>query len=193
MKTCTASIATPTAKEWSTARSRVFRSAPVPYAYQVSRVNTKKAATWCSLSPKPPGVSGAGTGGVTARRNSAAVYTINITRRLIASILSSSGQITPLDTVCSAGGHLYRRGSGRKRTPEKQGERGDDHCSAKRVNRMKIGVTQIVLGDWPLSEVRSLCTEAGYQAVELFFREGGDPDIELPEDEIRRIGQEFSS
>ena len=58
---------------------------------------------------------------------------------------------------------------------------------------MKIGVTQIVLGDWPLSEVRSLCTEAGYQAVELFFREGGDPDIELPEDEIRRIGQEFSS
>lgn len=58
---------------------------------------------------------------------------------------------------------------------------------------MKIGVTQIVLGDWSLEEVRSLCVEAGYQAIELFFKEGGVPDIGLHEEEIARIGEEFAA
>lgn len=58
---------------------------------------------------------------------------------------------------------------------------------------MKIGVTQIVLGDFSLDEVRSLCLEAGYQAIELFFQEDGEPDIALSEAEIARIGEEFAA
>lgn len=54
---------------------------------------------------------------------------------------------------------------------------------------MKIGLTQIVLGNTPVDDVLALCKEAGYQAIELFFSEGGDPDINLTEHEIRQLGE----
>ena len=52
---------------------------------------------------------------------------------------------------------------------------------------MKIGVTQIILGKYSLDEVLQLCQDAGYEAVELVFSEGGDPDINMSDDEIRGV------
>ena len=52
---------------------------------------------------------------------------------------------------------------------------------------MKIGVTQIILGDHSLQDVLGLCVEAGYDAVELVFGEGKDPDVNLSDDEIRGV------
>jgi L-ribulose-5-phosphate 3-epimerase len=53
---------------------------------------------------------------------------------------------------------------------------------------MKIGVTQIILGKWSLEEALKLCQEAGYDALELVFGEGQDPDIDMSDDEIRGVG-----
>ena len=39
---------------------------------------------------------------------------------------------------------------------------------------MKIGITQIILGNASLDETLQLCEEAGYEAVELTFRDGKD-------------------
>lgn len=52
---------------------------------------------------------------------------------------------------------------------------------------MKIGVTQIILGDHSLKEVLELCVDAGYDAVELVFGEGKDPDVNMSDDEIRGV------
>lgn len=52
---------------------------------------------------------------------------------------------------------------------------------------MKIGVTQIILGDYSLQDVIGLCTDAGYEAVELVFGEGRDPDVDMSDDEIRGV------
>lgn len=56
--------------------------------------------------------------------------------------------------------------------------------------RMKIGVTQIVLGGMSLADTLSLCRQAGYNAVELVFAEGKDLDIGLGKDEIRAVGDQ---
>ena len=54
---------------------------------------------------------------------------------------------------------------------------------------MKIGITQLVLGDMSLDETLALCREAGYEAVELVFTEGKDLDVRMSEEEIRRVGE----
>ena len=52
---------------------------------------------------------------------------------------------------------------------------------------MKIGVTQIILGRLSLDETLELCGVAGYESLELVFGEGGDPDVDMSEDEIRAV------
>lgn len=54
---------------------------------------------------------------------------------------------------------------------------------------MQIGVTQIVLQNQSLEETLQLCQRAGYDVLELFFTEGGDPDIHWGEDKIRAVGE----
>jgi L-ribulose-5-phosphate 3-epimerase len=54
---------------------------------------------------------------------------------------------------------------------------------------MKIGVTQIVLSRMSLDETLDLCKEAGYEAVELSFREGGELDINMGESELKKVGE----
>ncbi|MDP6775546.1 MAG: sugar phosphate isomerase/epimerase family protein [Candidatus Latescibacteria bacterium] len=52
---------------------------------------------------------------------------------------------------------------------------------------MKIGVTQIILGELTLDDSIALCQEAGYEALELVFGEGRDPDVDMSDDEIRGV------
>ena len=52
---------------------------------------------------------------------------------------------------------------------------------------MKTGITQIILGDYNLDDVIGLCVEADYDAVELVFAEGKDPDVGMSDDEIRAV------
>ncbi len=54
---------------------------------------------------------------------------------------------------------------------------------------MKIGVTQIILGKLTLDDTLNLCRDAGYEAIELVFREGGDPDIHMSASEVKAVGQ----
>ena len=55
---------------------------------------------------------------------------------------------------------------------------------------MKIGITQIVLGNMSLEDTLRLCEDAGYQAVELVFAEGKDLDPSMNADEIAQVGQQ---
>ena len=52
---------------------------------------------------------------------------------------------------------------------------------------MKIGITQIVIPKMSLEESLDLCKEAGYECIELSFREGGPLDINMSESEIREV------
>lgn len=52
---------------------------------------------------------------------------------------------------------------------------------------MKIGVTQIILGDWSLDDTLGMCQEAGYEALELVFGAGRDPHVDMSDDEIRGV------
>ena len=54
---------------------------------------------------------------------------------------------------------------------------------------MQIGITQIVLGEMSLNDTLSLCQEAGYEAVELVFREGKDLDPGMSDDELQTVRQ----
>lgn len=54
---------------------------------------------------------------------------------------------------------------------------------------MKIGLTQIILQAWSLDDSLQLCQEAGYEAVELVFGQGQDPDVEMSDDEVRAVGK----
>lgn len=54
---------------------------------------------------------------------------------------------------------------------------------------MKIGITQIVTGNMSLDDLLSLCRKAGYQAVELSFREGAELDINMSESEIKAVAK----
>lgn len=53
---------------------------------------------------------------------------------------------------------------------------------------MKIGVTQIILGNMSLDDTLNLCQEAGYECVELVFRPGRDLDPGMNDDELRQVG-----
>ncbi len=52
---------------------------------------------------------------------------------------------------------------------------------------MKVGITQIILKDTPLADILQLCVDAEYEAVELVFSEGGDPEVDMSDDEIRGV------
>lgn len=54
---------------------------------------------------------------------------------------------------------------------------------------MKIGISQIIIGQATLEETLALCNEAGYEAVELVFTPDKDLDIDLSDDEIKAVGQ----
>ena len=54
---------------------------------------------------------------------------------------------------------------------------------------MKIGITQIVTGGMPLDDCLNLCKEAGYEAIELSFREGGELDINMSESDIKKVAR----
>ena len=54
---------------------------------------------------------------------------------------------------------------------------------------MKIGVTQIILGNMSLTDTLSLCQDAGYDAVELTFNESKDTDINMSDAELRGIAE----
>lgn len=53
---------------------------------------------------------------------------------------------------------------------------------------MKVGISQLV---WPgsLDQALSLCAKAQYEALELVFTPGHDPDIELSDEEIKAVGE----
>ena len=55
---------------------------------------------------------------------------------------------------------------------------------------MKIGITQIILGNVSLADTLGLCEDAGYQAVELVFAEGKDLDPSMSADEIAQVGRQ---
>ena len=55
---------------------------------------------------------------------------------------------------------------------------------------MKIGVTQIILGDMNLDDTLALCVEAGYEAVELTFSATGkDLNIEMSAGELSGVAE----
>ncbi|HET7558736.1 MAG TPA: sugar phosphate isomerase/epimerase family protein [Limnochordia bacterium] len=54
---------------------------------------------------------------------------------------------------------------------------------------MKIGITQIITGRRTLAETLGLCERAGYEAIELVFGEGRDPDVNLSDAEIAAVGR----
>ena len=58
---------------------------------------------------------------------------------------------------------------------------------------MKIGVTQIILGNMSLDDTLSLCQDAGYDAVELTFGEGKDTDINMSDTELKGIAAKCES
>tara|TARA_B100000686_G_C16785654_1_gene975056 strand:+ start:1790 stop:2581 length:792 start_codon:yes stop_codon:yes gene_type:complete len=55
---------------------------------------------------------------------------------------------------------------------------------------MKIGVTQIVLGDMTLPDTLELCGEAGYDAVELVFNPGSDLHPDMSEKELSAVARQ---
>ena len=56
---------------------------------------------------------------------------------------------------------------------------------------MKIGVTQIIQGNMSVDNTIGLCQTAGYQAVELTFRDGKDIHVDLNNDKIRAVADKF--
>lgn len=58
---------------------------------------------------------------------------------------------------------------------------------------MKIGITQIILGNMSLEDTLDLCQEAGYEAVELTFREGKDLSPHLSRTELEGVGQKCTA
>ncbi len=58
---------------------------------------------------------------------------------------------------------------------------------------MKIGVTQIILGNMSLDDTLKLCQDAGYDAVELTFGEGKDTDINMSDAELQGIAAKCDS
>jgi L-ribulose-5-phosphate 3-epimerase len=54
---------------------------------------------------------------------------------------------------------------------------------------MKIGVTQIILGAMSLDDTLNLCQDAGYETVELTFRDGKDLNADMSRSEIESVGE----
>ena len=54
---------------------------------------------------------------------------------------------------------------------------------------MKVGITQIVISKMSLDESLELCKDAGYECMELSFREGGALDINMSESDIKAVAK----
>ncbi len=54
---------------------------------------------------------------------------------------------------------------------------------------MKIGITQLLLGNMSLDDVLGLCLDAEYEAIELTFGEGKELDINMSPSEIAGVGE----
>lgn len=52
---------------------------------------------------------------------------------------------------------------------------------------MKIGITQIILRKYSLDEIIALCQRAGYEIIELVFSEGGDPDVNMSDADLKAL------
>ena len=52
---------------------------------------------------------------------------------------------------------------------------------------MKIGITQLCLGGLSLQECLDFCKDAGFEAIELKFGPGGDPDMGGSSDDVRNV------
>lgn len=62
-------------------------------------------------------------------------------------------------------------------------------CAEEAKLPVKIGITQIILGKYSLDDTLSLCRDAGYEAIELVFGEGRDPDVNMSWEEIEAVGK----
>lgn len=58
---------------------------------------------------------------------------------------------------------------------------------------MKIGITQIIISNMSLDESLDLCKEAGYEAIELSFREGGALDIDMSDSELEAVKKQCAN
>ena len=58
---------------------------------------------------------------------------------------------------------------------------------------MKLGISQLVLGDATLEETLDLCRAAGYEAVELVFGNDKDLDVGLGNSELRAVKEKCRS
>ncbi len=58
---------------------------------------------------------------------------------------------------------------------------------------MKIGVTQIILGNITLDDTLNLCRDAGYECVELTFRSGRDLEPDMSAAEIKQVGEQCTA
>ncbi|MGB9597023.1 MAG: sugar phosphate isomerase/epimerase family protein [Candidatus Poribacteria bacterium] len=54
---------------------------------------------------------------------------------------------------------------------------------------MKIGFTQIITGGMSLDDCLALCKDAGYEAMELSFTEGGALDINMNDSDIKNVAK----
>ncbi len=58
---------------------------------------------------------------------------------------------------------------------------------------MKIGITQIILGDMSLEDTLTLCRDAGYEAVELVFSHDKDLRVDMDDGELARVGEQCAA
>lgn len=58
---------------------------------------------------------------------------------------------------------------------------------------MKIGITQIILGNMALEESLELCQAAGYEAIELVFRDGKDLLPTMSAAEVEDVGKKCAA
>jgi hexulose-6-phosphate isomerase len=58
---------------------------------------------------------------------------------------------------------------------------------------MKIGITQIVISSMSLDECLDLCKDAGYEAMEISFREGGELDVGMSDSDIKKVGEKCAA
>jgi L-ribulose-5-phosphate 3-epimerase len=54
---------------------------------------------------------------------------------------------------------------------------------------MKIGFTQIITGGMSFDDCLSLCKDAGYNAIELSFTEGGALNIDMSDSDIKNVAK----
>ncbi len=62
--------------------------------------------------------------------------------------------------------------------------------TAEKGIEMKIGVTQIIIGQMTLDDTLNLCQEAGYDAIELVFSPDRDLNVDLSDGELQAVNKQ---